>query len=118
MAKNASKANQGVRSDIFDSSTFTPDAVNRTGENYELKDDVIDEQQKGIPSTASTTQGDLSNDHLLDEYMAPYLSAYPDQIVFFLTSDGQVFLSSSESDARNHQRRLDHSHDLIEYYRG
>lgn len=53
-----------------------------------------------------------------EEYMQPYLSAYPDEIVFFVATDGQVFLSTAENDARNHQRKVDHTRELFEYFRG
>jgi hypothetical protein len=55
---------------------------------------------------------------MLDEFMEPYLSAYPNEVMFFITTDGHVFLSSSENDALNHQRRIDNTKEPIEYFRG
>lgn len=35
-----------------------------------------------------------------------YFDAYPDAAVIYVTSDGQVFLTSNHHDAQNHQRHL------------
>ena len=51
----------------------------------------------------------------LDEQMKPYLKAYPKEKLFWVSSDGQVFLSSNLSDAQWHQKHLDDKKALTEY---
>jgi phosphopentomutase len=42
----------------------------------------------------------------LVEKMKPYLEAYPDNKIFYISSDGQVFLESNKVDAELHERTL------------
>lgn len=58
-------------------------------------------------------ENDYSEDVV--EQMKPYLEAYPTEKKFLVASDGQVFLSANESDAKVHQNTLDKEIELTVY---
>jgi hypothetical protein len=51
----------------------------------------------------------------LDKLMEPYLKAYPKEKCFYLTSDGQVFLSANKAFANDHQKFLNKNKEVVEY---
>lgn len=57
------------------------------------------------------------NPEWVAEKISPYLLAYPGESVFFIASDGQVFLETSKNDAINHQHRIDKEQSFITYTR-
>lgn len=69
--------------------------------------DII--QIEVVPDTAKKSTKNL------DEQMKPYLKAYPNEKIFWVSSDGQVFLNANKSDAGYHQKRLDAKVELTEY---
>lgn len=48
----------------------------------------------------------------VNEKMEVYVNCYPNNKVFYITSDGQVFLETNKNDAQNHQNYLDKSKEL------
>ncbi|WP_346237762.1 hypothetical protein ABDK00_001630 [Niabella insulamsoli] len=59
---------------------------------------------------ANTPEGDTPPEDQLSEKLlgklSAYKEAYPENEVFHITSDGQVFLDSGKSDAINHEKTL------------
>jgi len=51
----------------------------------------------------------------LDELMKPYLKSYPDNKLFFISSDGQVFLKQNKQFAIDHQKSIDPNTEVDEY---
>jgi hypothetical protein len=71
--------------------------------------------KKAITAKNSGVQQRTNNDPAVDEPLdqewiadkiSPYIEAYPNETCFLISSDGQVFLGISRSDAENHQRRI------------
>lgn len=50
-----------------------------------------------------------------DELMKPYKAAYPANKIFFISSDGQVFLENKKLEATEHQSNVDKEVKLVEY---
>lgn len=52
---------------------------------------------------------------LMDETMEQYKRDYPGEKKFYISTDGQVFLEKSHSDAKAHQAFLKEGSELLEY---
>lgn len=78
-------------------------------DNPELKD-----QDLKVGDTIQIPVTDEYSEEL-HEQMKPYLEAYPTEKKFLVTSDGQVFLSANEQDAKTHQSTLDKEIELVVY---
>ncbi len=82
-------------------------------ENPSLVDDGVkvgDTVQ--IPVSEVTPENNAAPiaDEITTELMAkmqPYITAYPTNKTFYITTDGQVFLEANKGDAKAHQRTLD-----------
>lgn len=57
------------------------------------------------------------SDEQLKALANDYFGAYPEEDVLYISSDGQVFLKKNQSDAVNHQARIDGKTPLKELYR-
>ena len=51
----------------------------------------------------------------LHEQMKPYEEAYPTEKKFLVASDGQVFLTANEQDAKVHQTNIDKEKEITTY---
>ncbi len=79
----------------------------------------LSEQKEG----AATKAGDdnlldksaTANSDALHEAMKPYVDSYPGEKMFFITSDGQVFLGANKTLAEEHQQGIDKTQTLTQY---
>lgn len=58
------------------------------------------------------TKEELSNDDAFEDLMDRYKERYPDNKVFYISSDNQVFLQVNKQDAIIHQKSLDQDKDI------
>jgi hypothetical protein len=72
--------------------------------------------QTATNDVEDTTQ-QTGTDEWLTEKLTPYFDAYPNEKLFHITSDGQVFLEKSHNDAVNHQRLYDHTKKVVSFER-
>lgn len=77
------------------------------------KPNEAENNTEAVPGESGTTDTGISE--WLIEKLTPYLEVYPTEKLFYITSDGQVFLEKSHNDAVNHQRRLDKTKEVISF---
>jgi hypothetical protein len=61
-----------------------------------------------------TTEAE-TEEELIAELMGPYMEHYPDEKMFYITSDLNVFLQANNGDALNHQRSIDKDSEPFEF---
>lgn len=79
------------------------------GDEVDVPDELGEGKENSAPKPGDEAKAKL------DERMAGYKKHYPKEKMFFLTSDGQVFLSASKLDAINHQKTIDPDKEVQEY---
>lgn len=102
MGKKITKSNAGVNNSA-NTATGTPAETETNNTAGTAISEVIDNGQE------------VNTNEWLMEKLAPYFDAYPNEKLFYITSDGQVFLEKSHNDAVNHQRHYDKTKEVISF---
>ena len=82
------------------------------------KNNVNISKEEGVNNSAITeASAETVTDEWVQQKLAPYLDAFPNEMIFYITSDGQVFLERSHNDAVNHQRFYDFTKTVVSFER-
>ncbi len=99
MAKSVNKKQQEPNTPVTNKPVVVQEDLNS---NQSLQKKVVEVgNELETPSTNITTTKETSE---LYEKMKSYISSYPQNKKFFITSDGQVFLEKNEREAQENQK--------------
>jgi hypothetical protein len=102
MAKSVNKKKEEPSTPVTNNPVVTQEEL---CSNQSLQEEVVkvgDELETPSPNITTTEK-----ESKLNEKMKSYISSYPQNKKFFITSDGQVFLEKNEREAQENQKFID-----------